>query len=64
MAAPQWFNIPHELATSAGIMLWAVTFMAVIPVGLAFAHHEHISLRKLPEETEAAEEEQVAPERV
>lgn len=63
MSAPQWFNIPNELATSAGIMLWAVTFMAVIPVGLALSHHEHISIRKVSEESETAEEEP-APERL
>ncbi|MFB3917700.1 MAG: lysylphosphatidylglycerol synthase transmembrane domain-containing protein [Terriglobales bacterium] len=57
MSAPLWFNVPHELATSAGIMLWAVTFMAVIPVGLALSRHEHISIRKVSEESEVEEEE-------
>jgi hypothetical protein len=57
MSAPQWFNISHELATSAGMMLWAVTFMAVIPAGLALSHREHISIRKITAETEAAEAE-------
>jgi uncharacterized protein (TIRG00374 family) len=55
MSAHAWFDIPHELATSAGMMLWAVTFMAVIPAGLALSRHEHISIRKVTAETEAAE---------
>ena len=46
-----------ELATSCGILLWAVTFMAVVPVGLALAHREHLSLRKLEAESHPADEE-------
>ncbi len=38
---------PPELATSCGIMLWLVTFIAVVPVGLLLAHRERLSLRKL-----------------
>jgi hypothetical protein len=37
-------------------MLWLVTFVAVVPVGLFLAHRERLSLRKLSEETEVAEE--------
>src|SRR5262249_47562995 len=29
------FNVPPELAASCGILLWIVTFMSVIPLGLA-----------------------------
>ena len=50
------FDVPKELAASCGIMLWLVTFVAVVPVGLLLAHRERISLRKLSEETAAAEE--------
>ena len=39
------FGIEHELAVSCGILLWAVTFMSVIPAGLAIARHEHVSIR-------------------
>jgi len=50
------FNIvPKELAVSCGIMLWLVTFVAVVPVGLLLSHHERLSLRKLSEETQADE---------
>ena len=47
--------VPKELAVSCGIMLWLVTFVAVVPVGLLLSHHERLSLRKLSEETEQAE---------
>jgi hypothetical protein len=50
------FGLTKELATSCGIMLWLVTFMSVIPAGLALAHHEHVSLTRLEEESLQAEE--------
>jgi uncharacterized protein (TIRG00374 family) len=50
------FDIPKELAVSCGIMLWLVTFVAVVPVGLVLAHRERLSLRKLSEETQQEEE--------
>ncbi len=50
------FHVEHELAVSCGMMLWAITFMSVIPVGLAIARHEHVSIRAVAEaeEKEAA----------
>jgi hypothetical protein len=38
-------------------MLWLVTFMAVVPVGLIWARFEHLSLKQVSEESaaEAAE---------
>ncbi len=48
------FHIEHELAVSCGIMLWAVTFMSVIPTGLAIARHEHVSIRAVAEAEEKA----------
>ena len=50
------FGIEKELAVSCGILLWAITFMSVIPVGLLLARHEHLSLRAIAEaeEKEAA----------
>jgi glycosyltransferase 2 family protein len=50
------FDVPPELAASCGILLWLVTFAAVVPVGLLLAHHERLSLRKLSEESHQAEE--------
>jgi uncharacterized protein (TIRG00374 family) len=57
------FDVPPELAASCGILLWLVTFAAVVPVGLVLAHHERLSLRKLSQESHRAEEaEMKAPE--
>jgi uncharacterized protein (TIRG00374 family) len=50
------FDAPPEMAASCGILLWLVTFAAVVPVGLALAHHERLSLRKLSVESHQAEE--------
>jgi uncharacterized protein (TIRG00374 family) len=54
------FNLSPELATSCGMMLWLVTFMSVIPAGLALARTEHVSLMRIEEES--LEEEQKALE--
>jgi|SRR3954467_3961896 uncharacterized protein (TIRG00374 family) len=44
------FDVNDELAASAGIMLWLVTFVAIVPIGFLLARREHVSLRKLSEE--------------
>jgi glycosyltransferase 2 family protein len=49
------FDVPPELAASCGILLWLVTFAAVVPLGLILAHREHLSLRKLSEESHRQE---------
>jgi hypothetical protein len=46
------FGVNEAYATSCGLVLWIVTFAVVIPVGLFLAHREHLSLRKLTEESE------------
>ena len=56
------FAIPKELAVSAGIMLWLVTFMTVTPLGLVLAHREHVSLTRISEESVAEEREIEAEE--
>jgi uncharacterized protein (TIRG00374 family) len=48
--------VPKELTVSCGILLWLVTFVAVVPIGLLLSHHERLSLRKLSDEAEHAEE--------
>jgi uncharacterized protein (TIRG00374 family) len=48
--------VPKELTVSCGIMLWLVTFVAVVPVGLFLSHRERLSLRKLSKETAQADE--------
>jgi uncharacterized membrane protein YbhN (UPF0104 family) len=50
------FDVPAEMAASCAILLWLVCFVAVMPAGLALAHHERLSLRKLSEESHKAEE--------
>jgi len=51
-ALQHWFHISNELAASCGIMLWLVTFVAVVPVGLFLAHRERLSLRKVAKESQ------------
>jgi len=50
------FDVPPELAASCGILLWLVTFAAVIPSGLILMHHERLSLRKLSVESHQKQE--------
>ncbi|HTS35297.1 MAG TPA: lysylphosphatidylglycerol synthase transmembrane domain-containing protein [Candidatus Solibacter sp.] len=45
------FDAPPEVAASCGILLWLVTFAAVVPSGLILAQREHLSFRKLSEES-------------
>lgn len=54
------FDVPPEMAASCGILLWLVTFAAVVPLGLALAHFERLSLRKLSEESHRSEEAEVS----
>src|SRR5690348_7646516 len=49
------YGIPPEMAVSCGMLLWLVTFVSVVPAGLALAHFEHVSLRKLSRESETEE---------
>lgn len=48
------FGIPPALAGAAGLVLWVVTTMTIIPVGLAVAKFENISLSSITRESEAA----------
>jgi glycosyltransferase 2 family protein len=54
------FDVPPEIAASCGILLWLITFAGVIPLGLALAHHERLSLRKLSKESHMAEEAEIS----
>jgi uncharacterized protein (TIRG00374 family) len=40
-------GVPRELAVSAGILLWLVSFHAVTPIGLVLAHRLRISIRNV-----------------
>jgi uncharacterized protein (TIRG00374 family) len=55
------FDVPKELAASCGIMLWLVTFIAVVPLGLLLAHRERLSFRKLSEASQLAEKASTPP---
>ncbi len=50
------FDVPPEMAASCGILLWLVTFAAVVPAGLILAHREKLSLRKLSQESHHADD--------
>ncbi len=54
------FDVPKELAIGCGILLWLVTFVAVTPTGLALARREHVSIRKLTEQSQAEEQKEEA----
>jgi hypothetical protein len=49
------YNAAPELAASCGILLWLVTFVSVVPGGLVLARFEHLSLRKLSQESQQEE---------
>jgi hypothetical protein len=55
------FGVPRELAASCGIMMWLVTFVAVIPIGLLLAHRERLSLRKLSQESHQEKDREELP---
>lgn len=56
-AISKFFSVEPESATACAATLLLVTFLCVIPVGLIWAQFEHVSLRKVTEESEHAEEE-------
>lgn len=55
------FHIPNELASSAGIILWAIGNMSVIPAGLLFARAEHVTLRSIAKQSGTAAEQPAEP---
>jgi hypothetical protein len=55
------FNVQFEPALACGTMLLIVTFMCVIPVGLIWARIEHVSLKKVSEQSEQLGHEDVEP---
>ena len=48
----QVFHVQFEPALACGAMLLIVTFMCVIPIGLIWARVEHVSLKKISEQSE------------
>ena len=55
------FHVRFEPALACGTMLLLVTFMIVIPFGLAWARVEHVSLKKVAEQSEHSSEEEAEP---
>lgn len=49
-----FFGAPIEAATACGALLLVVTFLCIIPTGILYSRIEHVSLKKLAEESEAA----------
>jgi hypothetical protein len=45
----QIFGVPLEVATGMGLMLWLVSFVAILPVGAALALHEGLTWAGLRE---------------
>ncbi len=54
------FQVPGELAASAGLLVWLVTSMSIIPAGLIFARIDGISLGQVARRSEAAEQDAAA----
>ena len=49
-----FFGAPIEAATACGAVLLIVTSLCIIPTGLVYAQVEHVSLKRVAEESEAA----------
>jgi glycosyltransferase 2 family protein len=50
-------HVPPEPATACAASILLITFLSIVPVGLVWARFEHISLRKIAQESEHREEE-------
>ncbi len=51
-----FYGAPVEAATACGALLLLVTFLCIIPTGLVYSRVEHVSLKKVTSESEAAGE--------
>jgi uncharacterized membrane protein YbhN (UPF0104 family) len=49
-----FFGAPLEASTACGALLLMVTFLCIIPTGLIYSRIEHVSLKKVAQESEAA----------
>jgi glycosyltransferase 2 family protein len=49
-----FYGAPIEAATACGAMLLVVTFLCIIPTGLLYSQLEHVSLKKVAEESGTA----------
>lgn len=55
------FGVDWEPALGCGAMLLVVTFMSIIPVGLVWSRFDHVSLKRVVEESEHARQEPAPP---
>jgi len=56
-AISKFFGAAPEAATGCGAALLLLTFLGIVPVGLIWARFEHVSLKKVTEESEHVAEE-------
>ncbi len=47
IALTELYGVPPEVATSAAIVLWAITFVSVVPTATLLSVHEGLTWRKL-----------------
>ena len=55
-----FYGAPIEVATACGAMLLVVTSLCIIPTGLVYARVEHVSLKQVASESEAAGEDELS----
>jgi hypothetical protein len=56
-AISKFFGVAPEAATGCAAALLLITFLGIVPVGLIWARFEHVSLKKVTEESEHVAEE-------
>jgi uncharacterized protein (TIRG00374 family) len=61
-AMANFFGASAEASTACAATLLLVTFLGIVPVGLIWAQFEHVSLRKVAEESGHAKEELPEPD--
>jgi hypothetical protein len=54
-AMHEFYGAPIEAATACGALLLVVTFLCIIPTGLVFARINHVSLKKIADESGGVE---------
>ena len=52
-----FFHVPLEPATACAATILLITFLSIVPVGLIWARFEHVSLRKIAQESGHREDE-------
>jgi hypothetical protein len=58
----EFFSVPLEAATALAIVLWFVTLVVIVPIGLTFAFHEGLNWRQFRELEHEAVERAHAPQ--